>query len=251
MTPISARLILCDNKALVSEWKPPDDRKIGVVSCNGTQLVCASGCDVYYVEIYEGKLTQKSFITLDFEVACLDISPLDETSIKSEIVAVGLWTDISVCLLKLPSLHMMFTEKLGGEIIPRSILVTQFEQINYLLCALGDGSMFYFNLNKDTGELSEQKKVTLGTQPTTLKTFRSLSTTNVFACSDRPTVIYSSNHKLVFSNVNLKEVNHMCSLNAEAYPDSLALATKNTVLIGKLDFYMIPWNHFNFAVNCF
>ena len=66
-------------------------------------------------------------------------------------------------------------------------------------------------------------QVTLGTQPTMLRTFRSLSTTNVFACSDRPTVIYSSNHKLVFSNVNLKEVNHMCSLNAEAYPDRYVL----------------------------
>lgn len=62
-------------------------------------------------------------------------------------------------------------------------------------------------------------QVTLGTQPIVLSTFRSLATTNVFACSDRPTVIYSSNHKLVFSNVNLKQVNHMCSLNAEAYPD--------------------------------
>jgi DNA damage-binding protein 1 len=63
-------------------------------------------------------------------------------------------------------------------------------------------------------------QVTLGTQPTVLRTFgSSASSTNVFACSDRPTVIYSSNHKLVFSNVNLKEVNHMCSLHAEAYPD--------------------------------
>lgn len=69
------------------------------------------------------------------------------------------------------------------------------------------------------GALSERKKVTLGTQPTVLRTFRSLSTSNVFACSDRPTVIYSSNHKLVFSNVNLKEVNYMCPLNSEGYPD--------------------------------
>lgn len=69
------------------------------------------------------------------------------------------------------------------------------------------------------GLLSDRKKVTLGTQPTVLRTFRSLSTTNVFACSDRPTVIYSSNHKLVFSNVNLKEVNYMCPLNSDGYPD--------------------------------
>lgn len=113
--------------------------------------------------------------------------------------------------------------------------MTCFEGMNYLLCALGDGSMFYFVLNKLNGVLSDKKKVTLGTQPTILKTFRSLSTTNVFACSDRPTVIYSSNHKLVFSNVNLKEVNHMCSFNAEAYPDSLALATKNSVILGTID----------------
>lgn len=38
-----------------------------------------------------------------------------------------------------------------SEIIPRSILMTTFEGIHYLLCALGDGSLFYFNLNIDTG----------------------------------------------------------------------------------------------------
>lgn len=113
--------------------------------------------------------------------------------------------------------------------------MTCFEQHNYLLCALGDGSMFYFSLDRNTGSLYDKKKVTLGTQPTVLRTFRSFSTSNVFACSDRPTVIYSSNHKLVFSNVNMKEVNHMCSLNAEAYPDSLALATDNCVTIGTID----------------
>lgn len=75
------------------------------------------------------------------------------------------------------------------------------------------------------GLLSDRKKVTLGTQPTVLRTFRSLSTTNVFACSDRPTVIYSSNHKLVFSNVNLKEVNYMCPLNSDGYPDRSACAS--------------------------
>jgi hypothetical protein len=80
---------------------------------------------------------------------------------------------------------------------------------------------FLFSLDAilSVGLLSDRKKVTLGTQPTVLRTFRSLSTTNVFACSDRPTVIYSSNHKLVFSNVNLKEVNYMCPLNSDGYPD--------------------------------
>lgn len=172
-------------------------------------------------------------------MACLDISVLDErgaaAATRTDLLAVGLWTDISACMLRLPSLETLHVEKLGGDIIPRSILMAAFEGQNYLLCALGDGSMFYFALSHADGTLSDKKKVTLGTQPTTLKTFRSLSTTNVFACSDRPTVIYSSNHKLVFSNVNLKEVNHMCSINAEAYPDSLALSTKGSVILGTID----------------
>lgn len=283
---------------MISEWTPPNFKRISVVSCNTAQIVVASACDVYYLEIENGKLNNKAQTTLEYEVACLDITPLDEShddvidniirdnhvsnyiknqdedgdhlmldkdegkdtvvyrmeeilteqqkrqnreaggrksKRKANFVAVGLWTDISAVVLSLPNLEVYHKEKLGGEIIPRSILMTTFEGINYLLCALGDGSMFYFNLNKTTGNLSEKKKVTLGTQPITLRTFKSFATTNVFACSDRPTVIYSSNHKLVFSNVNLKEVNHMCSLNAEAYPDSLALATKHSVILGTID----------------
>lgn len=235
ITSASARLIQTTTGSLVHEWKPKDDDRISVVACNGSQLVCASACEVYYIEIMDGELIQKARTTLPHEVACLDISLLDQKSNRANLIAVGLWTDISVTILKIPTLEILNNEKLGGEMIPRSILMTNFEGINYLLCALGDGSMFYFTLNPNDAVLKDKKKVTLGTQPTILKTFRSLSTTNVFACSDRPTVIYSSNHKLVFSNVNLKEVNHMCSLNAQAYPDSLALATKTSVILGTID----------------
>ncbi|EDW14370.1 DNA damage-binding protein 1 [Drosophila mojavensis] len=235
VTAESVRLVKSSTKALVGEWKPEGDRSIGVVSCNSTQIVAASAREIFYIAIEDGSLVEKCRKTLAYEVACLDVTPLDEKQNKSELVAVGLWTDISAVILSLPDLETIYTEKLSGEIIPRSILMTTFEDIHYLLCALGDGSMYYFILDRTTGFLTDKKKVTLGTQPTTLRTFRSFATTNVFACSDRPTVIYSSNHKLVFSNVNLKEVNHMCSLNAQAYPDSLALATKNSVILGTID----------------
>ena len=79
------------------------------------------------------------------------------------------------------------------------------------------------------GFMTDRKKVILGTQPTVLKTFKSHSTVNVFACSDRPTVIYSSNHKLVFSNVNLKEVSYMCPLNSEGYQDRLVNSTSTFI----------------------
>jgi DNA damage-binding protein 1 len=94
-------------------------------------------------------------------------------------------------------------------------------QVSYLLCALGDGHLFSFLLNASTGELTDRKKVSLGTQPITLRTFSSKGTAHVFASSDRLTVIYSSNNKPLYSNVNLKGVNHMCPFNTASFPDRL------------------------------
>ena len=47
-------------------------------------------------------------------MACLDVTPLQENSNKAEIVAVGLWTDISARILRLPGLEEVNREFLGG-----------------------------------------------------------------------------------------------------------------------------------------
>lgn len=92
----------------------------------------------------------------------------------------------------------------------------------------------------------------LGTQPLALRAFRHGAASsslmsgdsasadagaqlNVFACSDRPAVIYTQNRKLLFSNVNLKHVSSVCPLNSRAYPQSLALATHAGLTIGTID----------------
>ena len=235
-TSAGVRLISAKTKELVHEWCPPENRNISVISINPSQIVCASRNIVYYLTIGEEQITERKSRELQHEVACLDINLLNDKQELSTFCSVGFWTEISIRILAIDTLDDMYTEHIGGEMIPRSLIAASFEGIPYLLCALGDGSLFYFNLNPKTGELTDRKKVTLGTQPTVLKSFKSSSySTNVFACSDRPTVIYSSNHKLVFSNVNLKEVNHMCPLNCEAYPDSLALTTESSLIIGTID----------------
>ncbi|XP_059156437.1 DNA damage-binding protein 1-like [Physella acuta] len=234
ITQASMRLLSSTPGGLASEWKHPEGRNISLACCNQSQVVVAAGSQLFYFEIEHGTCSLKGQTRVEHEVACLDISSLGDNT-ASDVLAVGLWTDISARTFRLPHFESLHVEMLGGEIIPRSILMTTFEGIHYLLCALGDGSLFYFLMDPTSGTLTEKKKVSLGTQPTMLKTFKSLSTTNVFACSDRPTVIYSSNHKLVFSNVNLKEVNHMCPLNSDGYPDSLALANETTLMIGTID----------------
>ena len=234
VTSNGCRLINESTSELVYDWRPPNDRNVSVVAANSSQIVAAAGQYIYYLTVEKATLKLEASAVMEHEVACLDVSPLGEDE-TSNIVAVGLWTDISARVLSLPKLEEVAKEFLGGDIIPRSILMSTFEGYHYMLCAMGDGLLYYFSYNNHANQLGDKKKVVLGTQPTTLRRFKSLSSTNVFACSDRPTVIYSSNHKLVFSKVNLREVTHMCPLNAEAYPNSLALATSESITIGTID----------------
>ncbi|OIT04072.1 dna damage-binding protein 1 [Nicotiana attenuata] len=69
-----------------------------------------------------------------------------------------------------------------------------------------------------TGELTDRKELSLGTQPITLRTFSSKEATRVFAASNRPIVIWSCNEKLLYCEVNLKDIIHMCPFNVEAFP---------------------------------
>lgn len=144
VTPSSARLLSVATKQLVSEWKQPLEKSISVVACNQTQVICATGSDLYYLEITEGALVQKGYIkshtelfislyfglishltgrilfrhvTLEHEVACLDITPLQEGAGSADLVAVGLWTDITARILRLPSLEEVNRESLGGGMI--------------------------------------------------------------------------------------------------------------------------------------
>ena len=50
---------------------------------------------------------------MEHEVACLDITPLGEGG-ESPLCAVGLWTDISARVLKLPCFTALHKEMLGG-----------------------------------------------------------------------------------------------------------------------------------------
>ncbi|KAL2629921.1 hypothetical protein R1flu_014607 [Riccia fluitans] len=236
VTAGSLKLVDAASRRQLTEWKAPPGIAINVASANASQVLLATGGgNLVYLEIGHETLTEIKHIQLEYEISCLDINPVGDDPNRSQLAAVGMWTDISVRVFSLPDLNLITKESLGGEIIPRSVLFCAFEGIPYLLCALGDGHLFNFVLDLSTGQLTDRKKISLGTQPITLRTFRSKNATHVFAASDRPTVIYSSNRKLLYSNVNLKEVNHMCPFNSASFPDSLAIGKEGELTIGTID----------------
>ncbi|KAJ7544909.1 hypothetical protein O6H91_09G098400 [Diphasiastrum complanatum] len=236
ITASALKLVDASSRRLLNEWRAPQGVSINVATANASQVLLATGGgNLVYIEIGRESLKELKHIQLEYEISCLDINPVGDDPAHSHLAAVGMWTDISVRIFSLPNLEMITKEHLGGEIIPRSVLFCAFEGVPYLLCALGDGHLFNFIVDISSGQLSDRKKISLGTQPITLRTFRSKNATHVFAASDRPTVIYSSNRKLLYSNVNLKEVNHMCPFNSASFPDSLAIGKEGQLTIGTID----------------
>ncbi|KAE8726043.1 DNA damage-binding protein 1 [Hibiscus syriacus] len=213
VTSSSVRLVSSISRELRDEWNAPSGYSINVATANATQILLATGGGhLVYLEINDGKLTEVKHVQLEYEISCLDINPIGENPNSSQLAAVGMWTDISVRIFSLPHLNLITKEQLGGEIIPRSVLLCTFEgvRISYLLCALGDGHLLNFQLNLSNGELTDRKKI------------GQLS-------------FIVSNKKLLYSNVNLKEVGHMCPFNSAAFPDSLAIAKEGELTIGTID----------------
>merc|ERR1712137_181402 len=119
--------------------------------------------------------------------------------------------------------------------LPRSVVFVTLDELDYVLCTLGDGSLYTFRFALETAALHDRRKVSLGTKPVLLQVFQSEAGTNVFAASDRPAIIYSRDQKLSFSDVNLNEVNQLCPFHASAFPHSLALMGNDTLTIGGVD----------------
>ncbi|CAI8051482.1 DNA damage-binding protein 1, partial [Geodia barretti] len=151
ITGQSVRLINEETLQLVSKWAPPSGKGISTGSCGGSHVVVVVGNELFCLDIQDSSLHQLSHVTLEHEIACVDVRVLKGDSGTSNICAVGLWTNISARVLRLPSLDTLHTQPLGGDILPRSILVAEFDTRTYLLVALGDGTLHYFQMDPDSG----------------------------------------------------------------------------------------------------
>jgi len=228
----------------------PEGETIKVASCGtgASELLLSlgNGVIVYLSMNQKGEFVLRQRKNLGSEVACMDIGTTATTVASTKMrshgfCAIGCW-DMKVHTLALPSLDIVDSYTLEGSELPRSILLAEVDEVIddgpvplYLLCGLGDGHLFSFIVNRESGKLSGWRKMSLGTGPVTLTPIRCYSknnalhcvvqrTTHVFACSNRPTVIYSSSNanasssgsswltrKLLLSNVNLRDVRCVCT----------------------------------------
>lgn len=86
-----------------------------------------------YIEIGDGVLSEVKNTQLEYDISCLDINPIGDNPNYSQLAAVGMWTDISVRIFSLPDLNLITKVHLGGEIIPRSVILCSFEGVSFML----------------------------------------------------------------------------------------------------------------------
>lgn len=250
VTAAALRLVDATRFELLQEWRAPAGNAISMACIDQKYaLLAAAGKQLYLFALVGTQLAEQASTPMANDVACIALwsqfkcedtvasaMEMDDTVVS--LAAVGLWTDLSLRLLTTPTLAELCDEPLSVDVIPRSLLFATFEAKNYLLCALGDGRLMSFGIDT-TGHakpvLGKRKVVPLGTQPVSLTRFWSKGTQYIFACSDRPAVVHSANQKLLYSNVNVKEVTHMAPFNSEAFPQCLAIASDDALLIGTID----------------
>ncbi|CAN4093807.1 unnamed protein product [Withania somnifera] len=239
VTANSVRLVNSISNDMKTEWFAPGP--LTIATANATQVLLATTVDghkhLVCLTIGNGVLKEMASVKLAGDVSCLDINPISAKANFSMFAAVGMWEDNSANIYSLPKLDFIRKESLGrADSLPHSVLMCSFHGRSYLLCGLGDGHLVYFELNMTTGELTGRKRVSLGTQPVTLLTFLSKETTRVFASSNSLMVIYSSNKKILCSEVNNTEgVIHMSPYYVEAFPNIIAIAKEGQLAICTID----------------
>lgn len=147
-------------RALLEASPPPAPHSPPIRSPHQVLLAVSGGVLVYLeVDSHARAFNEVGRVTMPHEIACLSIDPLlapaaarggssgmEEEEEEGEgqgatstalaaaakenralLCAVGLWTDMSVHILRLPSLEESAREALGGEVIPRSVLLVTLE----------------------------------------------------------------------------------------------------------------------------
>ena len=224
---ISARIVDLESGMILSEWSPSYERIITAASANLRYLAIAvMGVEAMILDL-DGNLSVIATTTFSFQIACIHVPMF-----SVDICVVGLWDSKDIFLLKLSSLQTIQRAGVSNDLVstPRSIVLTHVLPglPPTLLVAMANGEVVTFSIDIDDPKysISERKAVILGTQPATLSILpRGDGFYSVFAICEHPSLIYASEGRIVYSAVTAEKVSCLCSLNLEAFPGAIAIAT--------------------------
>ncbi|KAF2744303.1 DNA damage-binding protein 1 [Sporormia fimetaria CBS 119925] len=235
ITPSRVQLSDLDSGMIVSEWQPPRGKPITAGATNGDTVLVSLGGILLVTLHVDGGLNvakQKEYSPED-QVACVALPPG-----YGSTCLLGFWKQSRLSICSLESLEPITTVQIPGESVPRSLLLTQIfpEQPPTLFAAMADGTVVTYSLDTSTHELSGRKSMVLGSQQPTFRALpRANGLSSVFATCEHSSLIYGSDRRLIYSAVTAEDAVAICPFDTEAYPGSVAVATRGDLRLAVID----------------
>lgn len=244
--PGSRILQVTEKRALVAdlesgmvtfEWMPPTQKAITAASANDDRLALVIGGQVlasFDLQNNARLITQKDL------GADQQISGVTVPYKPGGVCITGFPQSAKVSILSIDDFSEIQSKSLGptGETFPRSVLVADVLSGSppTLFISMADGSVITFSLDPNDMSMTGMTKLILGSeQPTFKKLPRGDGLFNVFATCENPSLIYGSEGRIIYSAVNSEGASRVCHLNAEAFPESIAVATARELKIALVD----------------
>lgn len=237
VTPSAVVVTDLEHGTVESQWSPTSGTITAISATGSHALVSVEGRTLVVLNISENLAVQSSRqFGASEQLSCVTIS-----SDLANACIVGQWQDSAISVLSLSSLETLTTLQVSDDpiAVPRNLLITQLFEAPHspsLLVATADGNVITFDVNLSTFQLSSKKSTILGTQEASFKAIpRGNGLSSVFATCEHPSLIYSSEGRIVFSAVEADKAVSVCAFNAIAYPGAVAIATSEDLRVALID----------------
>ena len=240
VTPSGVFILDAESGISITTWRPVQGRITNASANDEWILVSVDGRSLQSLRI-EPDLAQVEHNDLEDrdQVACIHLPPQ-----HPGVGVVGFWRSGSVSIVDLKTLRPLHGEPLrrkdDNASVPRDIALAQVLPPRLggptLFVSMDDGFVVAYNVSPTDFSLSGRKSVVLGTRHARLQLLpRDGGIYNVFATSEHPSLIYGQESRIVYSAVTAEDATCVCSFNAEAFPDSIVVATEREIKMSVID----------------
>ncbi|CAG9324331.1 unnamed protein product [Blepharisma stoltei] len=196
-----------------------ENSEITLAESSGEKIcIVLNGLELIVFSANENRLEKLNNQTFQNEIACIGMS--------HDMIAVGLWIELNIIVIDPHSMQETWRDHLGGEVLPRSLMFVELEDIKYLFAGLADGHLLTYTLPNFT-----KRSQLIGTQQVILKAFKYQNKVSVFAGCDQPKIVYSHHHRLITSTVNSDSVSFVSPFGTKNFPDCLALISGQSLIM--------------------
>jgi len=230
----SSAVLLTDAESgmVTDTWRTAENTSVtSVAASSNTILISLKGAALVVLDVSGSGIREgaKREFSSHEQVSCITLS-----SMIPNVCVAGFWQDSKVSFLDLQGLQAIATEQVAEDdmlAVPRSLAIANIlpNSPPTLFVGLADGNVVTYSVESQSKLFATRKSIILGTQQANFTVLsRGDGLENVLAICEHPSLIYSSEGRMVYSAVTAEDATCVSSFDSAAYPGSIAIATADT-----------------------